>query len=176
MEQITKKKILALYPGQPRIKGNNLTNTTETLMLKSLSNINDKEVYTIWAMCLGKYSDSDNLSLESKKQYILELWKSNRMYQEIFSEITPIDYLKIADFLRGNGYAIPAFGFTVDQLRVAGVIKIIDDTVTSTQQLNNMSRPSVQKHSDEFRIIDTGAIKVGSHLDDFEFLLKSNKL
>ena len=125
--QETKAKIFALYWGQKVLvvtnvpekqtvgrSGWNLAHPDFYLALKPLSAISDEDAKEI-----GKI-------LEYRKDEMLLIGRSVAIgFEHNFVE-KGCNVLEVADFLRSRGYALPAYGYSVDDLVNEGVFKLTD--------------------------------------------------
>lgn len=127
--QETRAKIFALYWGQEIafhlddsvllkvediisiIKDLPATGRQLSLLLTPLSAITDEDAIEIAKICgIEEGVISSGLKKDFRKN----------LSNDLFDDMT----IDIADFLRSRGYALPAFGFTVDELVEVGVFKL----------------------------------------------------
>lgn len=100
-----------------------------TIELKSLSHITDEEAIEV-CVINGDTRPEDNTLLDEEFKEGLDSAK-----EDIIASFKPWDgsgngYIEcrnapfIIDYLRSKGYALPAFGYSVDQLIESGVFKL----------------------------------------------------
>lgn len=125
MKEITqeiRQRIFALYWGQ---RVCTWENNKLGLIPVSSAYINDAGIY-LELTSLKEITDEDAYYLADK--YFWELIDSTyaekvKWGRESAKELS--SRAEYSDFLRSRGYALPAFGFSVDELVVAGVFKLI---------------------------------------------------
>jgi|SRR5690606_30900430 len=137
MKQITpeiKQRIFALYWGQPiiwmsdkepRHKHHVCAKTMKStvfehmrLGLKPLSSVTDEDLKDLATQVAGispsEYASANMVAHKRYKQFIVSIKKEELE-------------LDVVDFLRSRGYALPAFGYSVDELVEAGVFKLREE-------------------------------------------------
>lgn len=96
---------------------------SEYLELKQLSSISDEDALEV-ATLLG---NCNHISDESKIYQAKDLIATPKFYTAQ-TNITANQWLKVIDFLRSRGYALPWMGISVDELVQWGWIKLKNDT------------------------------------------------
>jgi len=149
MKQITpeiKARIFALYWGQrvwmrPHTNGEtgHLYINTDTVSAKrlnihsdylslfSLSSITDEDAEVIAGRVWTDESIKNGNRISDVKKWIEGVFGSGTLYSwewDILDDFTKEDELFAVDYLRSQGYALPAFGYSVDDLVEAGVFKL----------------------------------------------------
>jgi len=119
MNPTIRKKIFVLYPEQQktRLETFNIIDD-ERLLLRSLSMLSDNEVHTITEL-IWSQEEAINYSYEELRGKIIKLFDF-----ELPQDICLKGFLNVIDQLRSNGYALPAFGYSVDQMIKESVIEL----------------------------------------------------
>lgn len=89
------------------------------LILTSLANITDEDAIA----CANLLGNCSHLSDLAKVSQIRELLTTNYFYTKQ-TNITANQWLKLFDYLRSNGYALPWIGYTVEELIEAGYCQL----------------------------------------------------
>lgn len=145
MKEITKtgrQSIFALYLNQPIAHHNDLiridgcmpldifgTHSEEfierySLFVKSISNITEQDCIEIQNI-YSQWIDANPLDLLDVPEWMDEIMTGNCATYADY--VSGEQIIEIVDFLRSKGYALPAYGLTVDDLIAAGVFKINDN-------------------------------------------------
>ena len=127
MENRIRKQVLGLYTGQPRKKTDEYSGNDECVLIKPLDWITVNDVYDFTQILLISHMDN----FEDQKQFIIQLYDERQATQWDLG-YTAFDYLRASDLLRERGYAIPAFGYTVEQLLKENIFKylVMDNDIT----------------------------------------------
>ncbi len=133
MERRTREKIIALYSCVRMIEVVPYSEEydSEGVEVKSLDSLDDNDLYHISEILL----ETDAGDLIGKKEEVKKMFEPGSSH---FWDIgyTPFLYLQVADFLRSRNFAIPAYGYTVEQLTMEKVFRIIPLTAEQKSQMS----------------------------------------
>ena len=119
MNPTIRKKIFALYPNQQktRLETFNISDD-ERLLLRALSMLSDNEVHTISEL-LWSQEEAINYTYEELREKIIIIFDFEQP-----QNISLKGFLSVIDQLRSNGYALPAFGYSLDQMIKENIIEL----------------------------------------------------
>ena len=128
MESRIRKQVLGLYIDQPRQLVNEYHGHEELVLVKPLDLITVNDVYDVTQILVISHM----VNFEDQKQYFIQLYDERQATQWDLG-YTAFDYLRASDLLRERGYALPAFGYTVDQLLKEKIFKylVMDNEITT---------------------------------------------
>jgi len=133
MENRVREKIFALYSHAPKIKAVPYSELfdAEGLDVRSLESLDENDLHHITELL----SETDAGNMLDKKEEVINMFEPGSSH---FWDIgyTPFIYLQIADFLRGRGFALPAFGYTIDQLVDLKVFRLSKAQISTTKQMS----------------------------------------
>lgn len=136
MEYRIRKLVLGLYQDHPRRKVDEYGNNDELVVVKPLEWITTNDIYDLTQILIISHMDS----FDDQKEFILQLYNVRPGTQWDMGH-TAFDILKASDLLRARGYAIPAFGYTVQELVDN---RIFDYLVLETPQDSRIDCQSVK--------------------------------
>lgn len=88
-----------------------------TLLLKPLSSITDEDAIEVAKFChISSHKDNHVLKHEGKD--LIE----NYLYRQ--SNVNGINWLRVFDYLRSKGYALPYLNYSIEDLVEAGIYKL----------------------------------------------------
>lgn len=164
MNPAVKKKIFDLYTGQTKSKIDYyMMNNEEQLILKPLMLLSNNEVYE-YTELLWPDRVTDDETFESLRDTIIKLFQNENTDVQGFTLFT---FIHVLDQLRSNGYALPAFGYTVEQLIKEKVFRMIDvDSYKPPIYILGKSGDSSGN-----QIVETGSKRKGNQSKSLETLL-----
>jgi hypothetical protein len=119
MNHTIRKKIFALYPNQQRTRFQTFNiSDAERLLLRSLDMLSDNEVHTITEQ-LWSQDEAINIPYDELRLKIKNLFNFIQP-----QEVALNSFLNVVDQLRSNGYALPAFGYSVEQMIKENIVEI----------------------------------------------------
>ena len=121
MSTSLRKRVFCLYPNAEVQKPIEHDEDTWYINVKSLHDIRDKDAFYITNLLSGwKLTDQDFDEAIMYKVNITEIfWNIKAEITE--NIISPTVHIEIGDYLRSHSYAMPAYGFSVDQLIERGI-------------------------------------------------------
>jgi len=119
-------KIVCLYPNAEKVLIELDGKETDMLLLHPLKNISDADIFHVTKLMSGwKLSDRDYEEVIMFRSDIIESFQN--VNAEIFANnVSPVIILEIADYLRNLSYAMPAYGYSVQQMIEKRMISLID--------------------------------------------------
>jgi hypothetical protein len=145
MKQITpeiRQRIFALYFGQKIMRDNTINKPYPIhganidfdpedawLEVKPLTSLSDEDAIELCGILKYKEDDyfTNNFGL-SAHMYLIEHIENDKNGFLGYVVTESFRILEAANFLRSKGYALPAFGYSVDELVAAGVFKLKEVT------------------------------------------------
>ena len=121
MTESLRKRVFCLYPNAEVQKPVEQDESTWYIHVKQLIDIRDKDAFYITNLLSGwKLTDEHFDEAIMYKGSITEVfWNLKAEISE--NAISPTVYIEIGDYLRSHGYAMPAYGFSVEQLVERGI-------------------------------------------------------